>query len=242
MTQLEELKNAMHSPPGFEPAPLDLQQVMATGGRLRLRRRIAVSSASALAVAALLIGGSQLATAGGPLDSTPVAGPSAPLPSAINSSAPGILGVSIETGRQAEGRRWIIYVETVDPDDLDATLTLVLGRTKTGTIDDFDREIVSSDPGANRMAPGFHAVQHGRLLAGRTTPTFGYYVGDAARITARDATTGKTVEAKRVPWSGFAPSEKAQIFWFDFAQGQPPATLTDLTAYDADGTELHTAD
>lgn len=91
------------------------------------------------------------------------------------------------------------------------------------------------------MTPGFHAVQAGRLLHGRTTPTFGYYVGDAARITARDVTTGQTVEAKRQPWTGFAASDKAQIFWFDFTQGRPPATLTDITAYDDDGAALHAA-
>ncbi|MCY1136536.1 hypothetical protein OWR29_00895 [Actinoplanes sp. Pm04-4] len=239
MTQLEELKDAMHSPPDFRPAPMDLQQVMASGGRMRRRRRLLVGGASALTVAALLIGGNQLA--GGSTFPTPAAGPSAPLPSAVNSSAPGVLGAVIETGRQAEGRRWILYVETVDPDNLDETLTLILGRTKTGTIDDFRPEIESNDPGAGRMAPGFHAVKAGRLLNGRTTPTFGYYVGDATRITARDATTGKTVEAKRAAWSGFAPTEKAQIFWFDFTEGRPPATLTDLTAYDANGSELHVA-
>ncbi|MBL7259792.1 hypothetical protein [Paractinoplanes lichenicola] len=238
MTQLEDLKDAMHSPPDFHLAPVDLQQVMAAGGRMRRRRRLAVGGASALTVAALLIGVSQL---GGPAGSTPVAGPSAPLPSAGSSSAPGLLGTVVETGRQAEGRRWILYVETVDPDDLDRTFTLILGRTTTGTFDDFTIDIASSDPGAGRMDPGFHAIQAGRKIDGRTTPTFGYYVGDAARITARDGTTGEIVEAKRAPWTGFGPSDKAQIFWFDFTQGQPPATLTDLTAYDGNGTELHTA-
>ncbi|SNY67438.1 hypothetical protein [Paractinoplanes atraurantiacus] len=228
MTQLEDLKDAMHSPPDFQPAPLDLQQVMSAGGRMRRRRRLAVGGASALTVAALLIGGSQLAGLRGPVGPMPGSGVSAP--SAGVSAAPGVVGTIVETGRQAEGRRWIIYAETVDPNDLDATLTLVLGRTRTGTIDDFDRVIVSSDPGAGRLAPGFHAVQAGRLVEGRTTPTFGYYVGDAARITARDATTGKTVEAKRASWSAFDESERATIFWFDFTQGKPPATLTDLTA------------
>ncbi|GAB2608177.1 hypothetical protein Aab01nite_61400 [Paractinoplanes abujensis] len=236
MTQLEELKDAMHSPPGFEPVPVDLQQVMTAGGRLRRRRRVVVGGASALTVAALLIGGHQMAGLGG---SIPVAGPSIPVPSALNSSAPGVLGTVVETGRQAEGRRWILYVETADPNNLDETLTLILGRTKTGTIDDFTAEVVGRDQGAGRMAPGFHAVQAGRLVNGRTTPTFGYYVGDATRITARDESTGRTVEAKRVPWSGFEPPDKAQIFWFDFTQGQRPAVLTDLRAYDADGTPRH---
>ncbi|MEU4560477.1 hypothetical protein AB0F72_19035 [Actinoplanes sp. NPDC023936] len=250
MTQLDDLKDAMHSPPDFHPAPLDMQHVMAAGGRMRRRRRLAVGGASALTVAALMVGGSQLINPGGPVSSIPVAaGPStvslaptaasAPVPSAGNSSAPGILGTIVETGKKVGGRQWVLYVETIDPDNLDETFTLVLGRTRTGTIDDFTVDIASSDPGAGRMAPGFHAVQAGRSLDGRTTPTFGYYVGDAARITARDGATGKTVEAKRTAWSGRGEADKAQIFWFDFTEGRPPATLTDLTAYDDKGARLN---
>ncbi|MFG1991160.1 hypothetical protein ACGFJ7_14415 [Actinoplanes sp. NPDC048988] len=238
---LQDLKDAMHSPPDFRPAPVDLERVMAAGGRMRRRRRFAVGGASALTVAALLIGGSQLAGLGGPAGSLPAAGRSAPSADGPSGGSPaaGVLGPIVETGRQSEGRRWILYVETADPDRLDETLTLVLGRTRTGTIDDFRREIVSSDAQTDRMAPGFHAITAGRLLDGHTTPTFGYYVGDAARITARDTATGRTVEAKRAPWSGFAATDEAQIFWFDFAEGRPPATLTDLTAYDSKGTPQH---
>jgi hypothetical protein len=238
MTQLDDLKDAMHSPPDFQPAPLDLKHVMTAGGRMRRRRRAAACGASALTVAALLVSGSQLAHIGGPVNSIPVAGPST-VPSAGSSSAPGILGTFVETGKQVGGRQWILYVQTIDADNLDETFTLILGRTRTGTIDDFTVDIASSDPGAGRMAPGFHAVQAGRSLNGQTTPTYGYYVGDAATITARDATTGKTVEARRTPWTDFGESDKAQIFWFDFTEGRPPATLTDITAYDDKGTRLH---
>ncbi|MEV6302715.1 hypothetical protein AB0M02_25105 [Actinoplanes sp. NPDC051861] len=238
MTHLEDLKDAMHSPPDFEPVPVDLAIVMAGGARMRRRRRFAVVSASTLAVAALLAGGSQLAGPGGSYAGTPVAGPSMPVPSTGNSSAPGVLGAVVETGQRLDGRQWILYVETTDPDDLDKTFSLVLGHTRSGTIDDFTAEIVSSDSGSGRMAPGFHAVRAGRVQQGRTTPTFGYYVGDAARITARDAANGEIVEARRSAWTGFGKSDKAQIFWFDFAQGRPPAELTDLTAYAKDGAEL----
>ena len=241
MTQLDELKDAMHSTPDFTPAPLDLAHVMAAGGRMRRRRTFAVAGASALTVVALLAGGTQLAS-GGSVRGIPATGPSAPapMPSVDNSAAPGVLGTVVETGRKAGGRQWVLYVETTDPRRLDQNFTLVLGRTRTATIDDFDIEIVSSDPGAGRMAPGFHAVQAGRLLDGRTTPTFGYYVGDAVEITARDATTGTTVAAHLAAWTGFAASDRAQIFWFDFAQGEPPAKLTDFAAYDRNGAELPT--
>ena len=48
MTRLEDLKDAMHSPPDFQPAPVDLRQVMTAGGRVRRRRRLALGGASAL--------------------------------------------------------------------------------------------------------------------------------------------------------------------------------------------------
>jgi hypothetical protein len=265
MTALEELRDAMESPPDFEPVVLNLDHVMAAGGRIRRRRTAGAVAASGAAVVALLVAGSQLtslaatttsgsAPAGsapwglapsgsapsGAVPSGSVPSGSAPaglVPSVINSSAPGILGTVVETGRWVDGRQWIIYAETVDPDDLNGTLTLVLGRTKTGYINDFTRDVIAGDSGTARMSPGFHAVRAGTVIGGRTTPTFGYYTGAAARITARDA-TGKTVQAHLTAWSGFGATEKAQIFWFDFVQGNAPASLTALTAYDKSGKEL----
>jgi hypothetical protein len=247
MTDLDELKDALHSTPDFEPAPLDLGPVMASGGRLRRRRRFAVGGASALAVAAVLVGGNQLIDpAAGPMPAgvlpssvVRVDPPPSGVPSAINSSAPGILGKVVETGRWVGGRQWILYVETVNPDRLNVNLTLVLGRTKTGYIDDFTAEITAHDDAAEgRMSKGFHAVTASTVRDGRTTPTFGYYAGDATRITARDTATGRTVQAHLTAWSGFGRGEKAQIFWFDFTQGRPAAPLTALTAYDRNGTRL----
>ena len=247
MIELDELKNAMDTTPDFEPVQLDLAQIMTAGGRVR-RRRLAVGVLSGAAVVALLVGGAQLMTAGGtarngtidaaadPQPSGPQ--PSGPVPSAINSSAPGILGWVTKTGKFVDGRQWIIYVETVDPDRINENMTLVLGRTKTGYINDFTKDIVSYEPGGGRMAPGFHAVRAGTVLNGRTTPTFGYYAGEPDKITARNSQTGKTVSAHLEVWTGFAPTEQARVFWFDFVTGQPPATLTDLTAYDRSGKKM----
>jgi len=253
MTELEELRDAMESPPDFVPIALDLNQVMVAGGRIRRRRRATIAGASGVAVVTLLVVGGQLTNLGsapaahqaaappapsGPVPSGPV--PSGLVPSAINSSAPGILGTVVETGRWVDGRQWIVYVETTDPQRLNATMTLVLGRSKTGYIDDFQHVIVSSDPGDARMSPGFHAVRPGTVIDGRTTPAFGYYAGDAARISARNTVTGKTVEAHVTAWSGFGARDKTQIFWFDFEGSGKPVTLTGLTAYDKSGNKLPT--
>ncbi|WP_249024635.1 hypothetical protein, partial [Couchioplanes caeruleus] len=74
MTDLDDLKDAMHSTPDFEPRPLDLGAVMAQGGRLRRRRRLAMGAASATTVLALLVGGGVLARAGDG-SAEPAAGP-----------------------------------------------------------------------------------------------------------------------------------------------------------------------
>src|SRR3954471_20920184 len=154
MIELDELKDAMESPPDFVPIALDLGHVMAAGGRIRRRRRVTAIAASSIAVVALLIAGGQLRNLGGPAATGAAAAypapsgaaaspvPSGMVPSAINSSAPGILGTVVETGRWVDGRQWIIYVETVDPDNLNGNMTLVLGRTKSGYINDFTTDII----------------------------------------------------------------------------------------------------
>jgi hypothetical protein len=241
MTELDELRDAMESPPDFVPIGLDLDHVMAAGGRIRRRKRVATVAASGVAVVALLVAGGQLANLGATPateDAAAYPAPSGMAPSAATSSAPGILGRVVETGRWVDGRQWIIYVETVDPDRLNGTMTLVLGRTKTGYINDFTTDIIAADAGAARMSAGFHAVRAATVNGGRTTPTFGYYAGGAARISARNTATGTTVDAHLTAWTGFGAQEKAQIFWFDFAQGQDPVALTALTAYDKSGNKL----
>jgi hypothetical protein len=49
MTDLDDLKDALHAPPGFAPRALDLDGVMAAGGRIRRRRRLATAAGAALA-------------------------------------------------------------------------------------------------------------------------------------------------------------------------------------------------
>jgi len=259
MTELEELRDAMESPPDFVPIALDLDQVMAAGGRIRRRRR-AATAASGVAVVTLLVAGGLLTNLGGAPAADRAAGrpvpsgevpsgqvpsgqvpsghvPSGLVPSAINSSAPGILGTVVETDRWVDDRQWIIYAETTDPDHLNETMTLVLGRSKTGYINDFSADVIGSDAGDARMSPGFHAVRPSTVIDGWATPTFGYYTGGAARISARNTATGKTVDAHLTAWSGFGAHDKAQIFWFDFPR-TVPVTLTELTAYDRNGDKL----
>jgi hypothetical protein len=257
MTEQDALKDAMESPPDFEPAPLDLGAIMGAGSRLRRRRRFAAGTASVMAVTAVFVVGNQLMSMAEVPRSTGWSGPAGtavqptpsrpapsggnspnPVPSTLDSSAPGVLGKIVYTGQRVDGREWVLYAETRDPDKINDNLTLVLGRTETGYINDFTTDIVSDDTGGRRMSPGFHAVRAGTILDGRTTPTFGYYAGDAYKITARDTKTGTQVNAHLTAWSSFDGPEQAQIFWFDFTQGRQPMTLTGLTAYDRQGNQL----
>jgi hypothetical protein len=174
-----------------------------------------------------------------PNPSQPAASYPVPGPYPSIDGGPGILGAIVQTGQKVGDQQWVLYVLTADSYKLDDNLTLVLGRTKTGYINDFTKDIAASDSAGGRMKQGFHAVTAGTVKDGRTTPTFGYYAGDATRITARD-TTGKTVQAHVTPWQGFGKKERATIFWFDFAQGKTSTALTGFTAYDNNGNTLPT--
>nr|BFE69312.1 hypothetical protein GCM10020092_026130 [Actinoplanes digitatis] len=89
--------------------------------------------------------------------------------------------------------------------------------------------VVTNEVEGRDRAPGFHAVQGGMEVEGEPTPSFGYYAGDAARITARAG--GRTVVAKVAAWS---KDRRIKFFWFD------PATeaVANLKAFDRGGRAL----
>jgi hypothetical protein len=53
MNHLDDLRDALQSPPGFVAGELDLGAIMAAGGRRRRVHRLAASAAAGLAVAVL---------------------------------------------------------------------------------------------------------------------------------------------------------------------------------------------
>jgi hypothetical protein len=241
MSHLDDLKDAMATPPDFAAQPVDLATIMKAGGRVRRRRRLAVSAASGLAVAALLVGGAQLtglAAGPGPGTGFPAAGggspttqpaPSAPASAATPASTPASadnpppFGQVVTTGTG----KWVLYAVAIDDNKLPkVTFGLMAGlRAADGTITAVveTNEIAGSDRSA-----GFHAIEGSMNADGRDTPAFGYYVGPAVKITG--VVGGKPRTAGMGTWS---EDSSVHFFWF-----APKASVSKLAAYDKNGHRL----
>jgi hypothetical protein len=90
-------------------------------------------------------------------------------------------------------------------------------------------DVMANEVKGSDRSPGFHAVQGSMQIDAGKSPTFGYFVGPVARITAKAG--GKTVAAKHAVWS---EDPSVTVFWFDPAAGTPK----DIRAYDKDGNRL----
>ncbi|MFI5491546.1 hypothetical protein [Actinoplanes sp. NPDC051859] len=254
MTHLDDLKDAMHSPPDFEPRPLDLGTVLAEGGRLRRRRRIAMGATSVATAAVLLAGGGALAHFGaanqsGP--STAAAGPGTTSSSALPtvSAAPGAPdptpgdseperaaeGDVIDTGLRTKSGEPILlwFVAIKDAALPNTSFGVIAGqRTSAGRL---ESKVATNEFEGSDRAPGFHAGQAATETGNFAAPAFGYFAGnDLARITA--LADGKTtVEAKIAPWS---KDPSIRVFWFDPAKVKADTELSKVVAYDSAGTVL----
>ena len=222
MNDLDDLRAALHEPPGFTPRPVDLATVMRTGGRIRRRRRLTIGATTGLAVVALLIGGNVLVQriapdGGGGL-------PVAAQPSTASSSAAAVAPKVIRTGLTEGGGEWVLYPKPIDDAALpEITFGLMLGRSIKGG-EPVDAVMSNETSGFDR-SPGFHAVQGRMEIDQGVTPTFGYYVGPATKITAKAGS--KKLTAEQAPLD-----DTIQVFWFD------AGNLKNLTAYAADGRKL----
>jgi hypothetical protein len=142
--------------------------------------------------------------------------------------APAALGDVIDAGFAAKEGSWVFYAVAVDEKSLPGTHFGVMAgrRLPDGSL---TTGVMANEFEGSDRAPGFHAVQAGMGVEGEQTPSFGYYVGDATKITARAG--GRTVTAKQAAWSEDAA---VKIFWFDPAAG----AVSDLKAYDSAGRTL----
>jgi len=222
MTNLDDLVDAMAAPPDFAPRPIDLASVMAAGGRVRRRRRLVAGAASGLAVAALLVGGAQFAASQAAPDR------SGPAPAAEQRADNGVLGEAIATGRG----EWLLFATPIDRADLPDThfgLNLGLPGPNGRPVS----VVTTNENKGSDRTPGFHAIEGAMEVNGSKTPTFGYYVGPATKITATAKDT--TVTARQAAWS---EDPSVVVFWFD-----PDArSLDHLRAYDSDGRALPAGD
>jgi len=227
MTNLDDLVDAMGSPPDFAAQPVDLLAVMAAGGRIRRRRRVVVGAGCALAVAALLVGGAQVADWAAPADrGGPAQTADQPTPTPTPSN--GVLGDIVHTGVKSKGAEWLLYAQPIDDKAIPETdFGIMLGRqTADGKLID---GVMANEAEGSARSSGFHAVEGAMEIDGRKTPTFGYYVGPARKITGQ--AHGKTVTAHQATWS---EDPSVQIFWFSTST----SGITKLTALDKDGKRL----
>jgi hypothetical protein len=260
VTNLDDLRDAMHSTPDFEPRPLDLAVVMAAGGRLRRRRRAAVGAASGLAVLALLVGGSQLTrpgtaepagpaaaaqpsvTAGSPAPAEPstAAEPSA-APSAPGTAAeprPGVaLGDVVDTGMTADGLDRLLWMQRLDEPRLPPGVTIGIVAGRRTAAGELLPDIVNNEVNGSDRSPGFHALEMAMVVDGGATPAFGYYVGPAAKITVR--ADGRTVRARQAVWS---EDPSVVLFWFTLKEVKPTSRVGKASAFDRTGARLSAGD
>jgi hypothetical protein len=218
MNDLDDLRTALHEPPDFTPRPVDLDAVLAAGGRIRRRRRSTVGAAAALTVVALLVGGGQLLTRTAS-DGTRGSSGTGGVP-AVAPAEPGV----IRTGLETRGGEWVITAEPAT-EVPGTTFGFMLGRSAGGG--PAEPWVMTNETEGDEKAPGFHAVQGGMTVNGLDTPTFGYYVGPAAKITARVG--GRAVTADMTPWP---EDNSVKVFWIESAD------VGDLAAYDRNGKKL----
>jgi hypothetical protein len=177
-------------------------------------------------------------------NASPVPTPAAPAPAAAVSAAqvlkdtaaapadenpnPAPLGAVISSGVKTAGGELVFYGVAINEPALPHTKFGIMAghRDAAGKVtgDYLTNETSGTDEDA-----GFHGISGGVNVNGIDVPTFGYYAGPAAKITARIG--GKTVQAHQAAWS---QDSKIVIFWFDGTAGDP----THVTAFDAAGKEL----
>ncbi|WP_433496121.1 hypothetical protein ACQP26_10330 [Micromonospora sp. CA-248089] len=223
---------------------LDIADIMRRGRRLRRRQRIGTGVAAAVATVAVAVGVTAVASRPGPPDlpaGEPVATASAATPPPSPTAAPAPteappqpLGTVVGSGIRYGADERVFFVVPVDVPELPrVTIGLVAGRrAPDGRLtSDF---LVNDVSGSDRRA-GFHEIGYDqqRAPADTSVPTFGYFVGPAARIVG--TVDGRQVDAKLARWS---EDPQVVIFWFDPETLTPGTPLDGITAQDSKGRRL----
>ncbi|WP_290061648.1 hypothetical protein [Amycolatopsis solani] len=233
MNDLDDFRAALRQPPDEPFAEPDLAAIMAGGTRIRRRRRVLAGAAgvAAAAVVVLVVG---FAIQVRQPASAPVAQPPAPVSSTPTTTAPPAeqpLGEVIGTGIKTARGEIVFFARAVDLPQLpDIHFGVVAGFRSGETL---QAALMTNEFRGSDRSFGFHATDGGELSGDEVIPVFGYFAGQAARITT--TVHGKTVEAKLTRWTA---DPDVVIFWFDPVAVPNSAVLTPLIAYDAAGKRL----
>ncbi|MGS2612957.1 hypothetical protein ACVCAH_00240 [Micromonospora sp. LZ34] len=240
MNDVNELRQAMRAAERPDRPSLDLTAILRDGRRLRRRRRLAGTGAAALSVVVVAVGVAVGVQQTRPPDperrSVPAATAPAVGPTASpREPAPRPVGGVVDTGIRYGTEERVLYFVPVDVPQLpEVTIGLVAGRrTADGElISDF----LANDVEGSDRRPGFHQIgrdQSGTRPNPAPVPTFGYFVGPAARIVG--TADGRQIAARLARWS---EDPQVVIFWFDPAQLAPGVRLDGILARDAQGRKL----
>ena len=239
---MDELRRAMRATE--RAGGLDLDDIMRRGRRLRRRRRTGAAMAAVTAVVAVAFGVEAVVTRPGPPNlpaGEPVVTASTGTPPPTPTAAPAPtepppqpLGTVVGSGIRYGADERVFYVVPVDVPELPrVSIGLVAGRRAPDgrlTTDFLVNDVSGSD-----RRPGFHEIGYDqqRVPADASIPTFGYFVGPAARIVG--TVDGRQVEARLVRWS---EDPEVVIFWFDPTTLTPGTPLDGITAHTAQGRRL----
>jgi len=185
-----------------------------------MRKRLVIAGTVVAACGALAMSGVLTSANAAPAAPTaPVALAAAPVsPPPTREAAPEheVLGEVIPSGLGD----LVFYGVKLQEPRLPKTTFGIMAGTRAGK----DLVIANETSGSDK-APGFHAVTGGLNADGHDVPTFGYYVGPAAKITS---SAGVAHQAR---WSA---DPNVVVFWFDLGAPDPAR----LKAYDAAGNKL----
>jgi hypothetical protein len=187
----------------------------------------AVACAGVLVAANVAFAGDRGSAAGAPAAAAPPASPTpGATPGATQSDRP--VGTVVDTGLKAKAGTWVFYLIKIKEPQIPKThFGLMLGRRLPGG--KLTADVVTNETSGSDLAKGFHAGEGSMAVDGGNTPTFGYFVGPAAKITAKSH--GRTVTAGLAISSEY-PS--VRVYWF--APGV--SGITGVTAYDAAGKKI----
>jgi hypothetical protein len=169
---------------------------------------------------------------------TPATPPPATPPTPVappTSAAPQPIGEPVTTGIRYGDDERVFYFVAVDlPHAPEVKVGLVAGRRSPDGALIADHLL--NDVEGNDRRPGFHEIGYepsDQVLPATAVPTFGYFVGPAAKIVG--TVDGYEIIARQTLWS---EEPEVVIFWFDPQSVTPGQRLDGIVAYDAQGRKL----
>jgi hypothetical protein len=239
MNDLDDFRAALRQPPSEPFAEPDLATIMAGGTRIRRRRRV-LTTTGGLAAAAVVVLVVVFAVQLRQPSSAPVAQPPAPLSSTSSVPPPTTtgpppakpLGDVVGTGISTAAGEIVIFAKAVDEPQIlpDIHFGLVAGF-RSG--ENLEPVLATNEFRGSDRSFGFHATDGGEILRDQVIPVFGYFAGQAAKITT--TVHGKTIQANLATWT---EDPTVVIFWFNTTDVPDSGSLTPLIAYDKSGNRL----